>query len=89
MIHIYYKYKDFVDYMPPLFLFSLIFLDEIDLHKQAFKTSCNSVIYIITFTLFFIFLLKLKYNKYITLLITMILWVGLVYYKKCIFKNLV
>jgi len=89
MIDIYYKYKDFLDYIPPLFMFSLIFLNENDIHKQAFKTSCNSVIYIITFTLFFIFLLKLKYGKYTTLSITMLIWFTLVYYKKCIFKNLV
>ena len=84
---IYYKFKDYSEYIP-LFLLGLIFISETEINKHAVIMSCNMLIYIVALIIFFIMIIEFKYKKSTAIYIVLILWCVMVYYKKCLFKNM-
>lgn len=72
-------YRRYSEYIP-IFLIGILFIAEADIEKHAVLTSYQIAIMIITLTLFYLLLFKFG-KRHIAALLSIGLWIGLVYIK--------
>lgn len=81
MFELFQKYKSILDYLP-LVLITVLFVAESELELHALNTSCQIAITILTLGIFYILSIRYKNTKFIALLVSLTIWIVLVYIKK-------
>jgi len=75
--------KQYSDYIP-FILIALFMIADDELHKHAVLTSCQIMITIITFSIFFISTIQFQCTKFCALVIAGVAWIILIWLKKCL-----
>jgi hypothetical protein len=83
MLNDFKKYMDFF----PFLLVGLLLIKEEHIEKHAIDIGCQTAINIIIYVIFFIGLFYIQ-NKILIVMICIILWISLIYFKKNIITNL-
>lgn len=81
MLEVFKKYKNILDYLPVV-LITLLFVAEAEFEKHAVNTSCQISITIITLAIFYILVIRYKNTKFLALLVSLFIWIILIYIKK-------
>jgi chromate transport protein ChrA len=82
MFAFYNKCKNYFEYVP-VALLALLFVAETEMKNKAASMSCQLGITIITAIIFFVLLMKFKIKKYYAFAAAALIWIALVYAKRC------
>lgn len=76
------KCRNYLEYFP-LILITLLFVAETEMNNRLISTTWNIALMLIVIIILYLFLIILKVKKAVAFLVCILLWIVLIYVKRC------